>query len=188
MSSSYKLRSCVWEITLACCFSCEYCGSGGGRRRENELSAEECLDVTEQLAALGCHRVSLIGGEVFLRPDWEEIVGTLTASGIQTSIITNGFLFSEELISVLENLGVESVAVSLDGPEHIHDVCRQAGSYQRAANAIQALTKFLYEKSFSCFCHYHAARWECPISGGTVPFAGKLAHRCMAASGVFPHG
>ena len=23
----FKLRRCVWEITLACCFSCKYCGS-----------------------------------------------------------------------------------------------------------------------------------------------------------------
>ena len=29
----YKLRSCVWELTLACCFRCAYCGSNGGKAR-----------------------------------------------------------------------------------------------------------------------------------------------------------
>ena len=81
MSAMYRLRSCVWEITLACCFSCKYCGSKGGRARENELTTAECLDVAEQLAALGCRRVSLIGGEVVLRPAGEACVRELPGRG-----------------------------------------------------------------------------------------------------------
>lgn len=50
----YQLRSCVWEITLACCFSCKYCGSRAGKARENELTTEECLAIAEQLADMGC--------------------------------------------------------------------------------------------------------------------------------------
>lgn len=63
---SYPLRSCVWEITLACCFSCKYCGSKAGHARNNELSTDECMDIARQLADIGCRRVSLIGGEVFM--------------------------------------------------------------------------------------------------------------------------
>ena len=136
----YKLQSCVWEITLACCFSCRYCGSGAGRARKNELSTEECLDAAEQLAALGCRRVSLIGGEVFMRPDWQCIVKALTAGKVNVSIITNGFLFSEDLIAQLKEAKTESVAISLDGPPRIHDQYRQEGSFQRAVQAIDVLT------------------------------------------------
>ena len=67
----YNLKMCVWEITLACCFSCKYCGSSGGKARENELTTEECLSVADQLHELGCRRVSMIGGEVFMRKDWK---------------------------------------------------------------------------------------------------------------------
>ena len=88
----YNLRMCVWEITLACCFSCKYCGSAGGKARENELTTEECLSVADQLAELGCQRVSMIGGEVFMREDWPVIVESLTGLGISVCIITNGFL------------------------------------------------------------------------------------------------
>ena len=52
--SGFRLTSCVWELTLACCFGCRYCGSGGGRARADELSTAECLDAAEQLADLGC--------------------------------------------------------------------------------------------------------------------------------------
>lgn len=136
----FHLRSCVWEITLACCFSCRYCGSKGGKARENELTTQECLRVAEQLSDLGCQRVSLIGGEVFMRPDWPAIVRALTERQIRVSVITNGYLFTEHVIAQLKEAGIESVAVSLDGPEEIHDRFRQSGSYCRADSAIDVLS------------------------------------------------
>ena len=135
----YKLRSCVWEITLACCFSCRHCGSRAGHARPDELTTSECLDVVKQLSELGCRRVSLIGGEVFMRRDWAEIVRALTASGISTAIITNGFDFSEDMIDQLKEAGIESIAVSIDGNREIHDYLRQKGSYDRALMAIDTL-------------------------------------------------
>lgn len=137
----FKLKKCVWELTLACCFSCQYCGSKGGKAREQELSTRECIDVARQLAELGCERVSLIGGEVFMRPDWDIIAKELSSLGVRVSIITNGFLFSEELISRMKKCGIESVAVSLDSVEAVHDKYRQAGSYRRARQAIEILSR-----------------------------------------------
>ena len=137
----YKLARCVWEITLACCFSCRYCGSGGGKARSDELSTEECLRVADELAALGCRRVSLIGGEVFMRRDWKEIVERLTRSGIRVNLITNGFLMTERLLSDLREAGTESVSVSIDGPREVHDKYRQKGSFDRAMAALKALTQ-----------------------------------------------
>ena len=137
--TKYKLRSCVWEITLACCFSCKYCGSRAGRARENELTTEECLSVADQLAAMGCRRVSMIGGEVFMRPDWAKIVDRLTGYGIRVAIITNGFLFRPEHIEALKKLNIESVAVSIDGTEAVHDKYRQEGSFRRALGALEKL-------------------------------------------------
>lgn len=137
--NAFKLKSAVWEVTLSCCFSCKYCGSKGGIKRENELSTEECLDVIRQLSELGCRRVSLIGGEVFMRNDWKKIVSELTNAGIKTAIITNGFLFNEEILHDLKEVNVESVAVSIDSIEAVHDCYRQKGSYERAMNAIDSL-------------------------------------------------
>lgn len=135
----YKLDSCVWEITLACCFSCKYCGSKAGKARENELTTGECLDIASQLAALGCGRVSLIGGEVFMRNDWDMIVEALAEKGIKVAIITNGYMFTDKIIEKLKASRIESVAVSLDGPEAIHDKYRQPGSFKRANDAIDIL-------------------------------------------------
>ncbi|MBR6020743.1 MAG: radical SAM protein [Lachnospiraceae bacterium] len=137
----YHLRMCVWEITLACCFSCKYCGSRAGRAREGELTTEECFRVADELAELGCRRVSMIGGEVFMRRDWKEIVSRLTGHGVKVNIITNGFIFRESLINDLRETGVESISVSLDGPREVHDRYRQEGSFDRAINAIRSLSE-----------------------------------------------
>lgn len=138
-SFPYHLDSCVWEITLACCFSCKYCGSKAGSARDNELTTAECLDVCRQLRDLGCRRVNLIGGEVFMRRDWKNVAQTLTGYGIRVTIITNGFLFTPQLLNDLKDVDIESVAVSLDGIESVHDKYRQPGSYARAIKAIHAL-------------------------------------------------
>ena len=138
---AYQLRSCVWEITLACCFSCNYCGSRAGKARENELTTEECLKVAEQLADIGCHRVSLIGGEVFMITDWKVISKSLTDRNVKVSIITNGYTFSDDIVVDIKSCNIESIAISLDGPEAVHDKYRQVGSFQRALKAIDKLTE-----------------------------------------------
>ena len=97
--------------------------------------------MAKQLAELGCRRVSLIGGEVFMRKDWAEITRALTERGISTAIITNGFAFSPEMIRQLKDVNIESVAVSLDGTREIHDALRQQGSYDRALKAIDDLSR-----------------------------------------------
>ena len=140
-SFPFKLKSCVWEVTLACCFRCAYCGSCGGKARENELTLLECEGVAAQLAEMGCRRVSMIGGEVFMRKDWASIVEALTSRGVKCCIITNGFRMTPEIIETLKRVRIESVAVSVDGPEEVHDAFRQKGSFNRAFETITALTE-----------------------------------------------
>ena len=168
--SGFRLESCVWELTLACCFGCRYCGSAGGRARADELSTAECLDAAEQLADLGCRRVSLIGGEVFLRRDWAQIAGRLTGLGVRVDVITNGYLMSPEVLEQLKQAGVSSVAVSIDGPEDVHDAGRQAGSFKRAMEAV------------------HPAAGLHGAVGGAIPGAGGVRHCRVAAAGVLAYG
>ncbi len=137
---TYRLESCVWEITLNCCFSCRYCGSKGGHARENELTTEECLNLAKQLCELGCKRISMIGGEVFMRKDWHTIAAQITALGMGLNIITNGFVFSEDILSKLKEIDIESIAVSIDGTRDIHDRYRMPGSFDRAVNAVKQLS------------------------------------------------
>ncbi len=59
-------RFCVWELTLLCNMRCLHCGSHAGTPREDELGLDDCFRVADQLADMGCQKVTLSGGE----PAW----------------------------------------------------------------------------------------------------------------------
>ncbi len=97
------------------------------------------MSVADQLSELGCETVSLIGGEVFMRKDWDIIAEKLAGKGIRVAIISNGFLFSDEIIEKLKKIHIDSVAISVDGPETVHDKYRQKGSFKQCISAIETL-------------------------------------------------
>ena len=137
--NKYKLKNCVLEMTTACCYSCQHCGSRAGKARKGELSTEEWLDVADQLAEMGCRKVALIGGEIFLHPGWDILAERLNNHFIRVSIITNGYLINSPMVDRMKACGIDSVAISLEGPETIHDKYRQKGSFVAADRTIDML-------------------------------------------------
>ena len=134
----YSPKYCVWELTLTCNMRCLHCGSIAGRGRDDELSFDECLSVADQLARLGCKRVTLGGGEPTLHPRWDQIACRLTSQGVATNIISNGWTWSLGHIERAKRACVMNVAFSLDGFEEAHDKIRRKGSFQRVVEASQA--------------------------------------------------
>lgn len=99
----------------------------------------------------GLLHLTVTGGEPFLRNDLVELIlASVKSSGVpRISINTNGFL-TEKIVSDMETLlndlpGTElSLAVSLDGPEPVHDALRGVpGSYGKARETVFAVAPFL---------------------------------------------
>ncbi|MET0878983.1 MAG: radical SAM protein [Tardiphaga sp.] len=127
----------VWEITLACNLKCGHCGSRAGRRRANELSTAECLDVVRQLAAAGTREITLIGGEAYLRKDWLEIAAEIARHGIHCGLQTGARGLTKERIEAAHAAGVRAIGISVDGLRDTHDDIRGvAGSHDQAIAAI----------------------------------------------------
>ncbi len=139
--SSLKLQHCVWELTLACNLSCIHCGSGAGKKRNDELNTFEAFDVISQLSKLKCALVTLTGGEPLLRKDWFEIASSIKKSGMMVNMVTNGSNVDEKTAKKIKEAGLVNIAVSIDGPEKIHDTIRGAGTYDRAMRGIAYLKK-----------------------------------------------
>ena len=128
----------VWEITLACDLKCLHCGSRAGRRRPNELSTAECLDVVEHLARLGTREVSLIGGEAYLRSDWTQIVRAIRSHGMYCAIQTGGRNLTPKRMAAAVEAGLQGIGVSLDGMEALHDRVRGVpGSFSHALDTLR---------------------------------------------------
>src|SRR5690606_21990152 len=105
----------------------------------DELSTEECVELCDQLVAMGVKEVSLIGGEAYLHPGWLQVIERLSSAGVQVAIVTGGRGFTEERALAAKRAGLSGVSVSLDGLEHTHNELRGTrDSFQRARNVAWA--------------------------------------------------
>jgi radical SAM protein with 4Fe4S-binding SPASM domain len=136
----YRPLYAVWEITLLCDLACRHCGSRSARARPDELTTAECLDIVDQLADLGCMEVVLIGGEVYLRPDWLDVLRRIRDRGMTALLTTGGRAFTPERARAAKEAGLVSASVSLDGDEATHDRLRALpGAYRAALDSMKNL-------------------------------------------------
>lgn len=127
---------CVWEITLACDLGCRHCGSRAGKARDAELTMEQCLDVVQQLADIGVREVTLIGGEAYLREDWDVIARAITDAGMSCGMTTGARNLTADRVARAQDAGMRAISVSLDGLEQTHDSLRgPKGSWRAAVEA-----------------------------------------------------
>ncbi|MBN1261971.1 MAG: radical SAM protein [Anaerolineae bacterium] len=136
-----RLACCVWELTLRCNLHCSHCGAAAGQPRPDELATAEALRVADELAALPAGEVTLMGGELLLRPDWFEIAARLREGGVALVVFTNATLITPERIAQLRSLAPRTVGTSLDGGcAEVHDAIRGVpGAFTRTLQAIDAL-------------------------------------------------
>ncbi len=91
----------------------------------------------QQLAELGCGRVTFLGGEPFSRPDWTRLAREVRTQNMALEIITSGMNVSDRVVARLLELEVDSMTVSVDGTREAHDELRGVkGGFERALDAI----------------------------------------------------
>lgn len=138
----YSLSSTNWELTLKCTLNCIHCGSRAGKARPNELSLNECFSVADQLIALGCENLTMIGGEVFLFKGWEKLARYLKDNGVIVNIVINGYLLGDIEIEKIKEAGLFNVGISLDGMEANHNHIRgRVDAFHRLQNSLELLRK-----------------------------------------------
>lgn len=136
----YYPRQAVWETTLKCNMNCMHCGSRAGKARENELTIEECLNIAQQLIDMGLEQITLIGGEIFLKEDWDKISRKFVDNGVKVNIITNGFNLNDEQFRQIKDSGICQVYFSVDGLEKTHNTIRRnPASFEHVLKAMKRL-------------------------------------------------
>lgn len=141
-SKQFQLRQCVYEATLGCNLRCRHCGSRAGKPRNDELSTAEAADLFGQLAALGCKKITISGGEPMLRRDWAKLIESAAKTGMRVGMITNALSFDEEAARCAQANGLRAVGFSLDGTREVHDRIRgKVGHYERILRAMGVAAK-----------------------------------------------
>jgi len=86
-----------------------------------ELTSPEVHRIIDDLAKFGVKNLTLTGGEVFLRHDALEIIEHVKQTPMKLCVNTNGWYLRPQIADRLVELGVDSMSVSIDGPDATHD-------------------------------------------------------------------
>src|SRR5262245_46934808 len=135
-----------WCLTYWCQYRCKTCNIWQ-RRPADELTTDEVIAFVRQNPHVGW--VDLTGGEIFLRPDIDEILETIVTGWQRLALLhfpTNGFLTDRIVASVRRIAGrgpaKTIVTVSLDGDERTNDDVRGIqGGFRRQIETFNALRR-----------------------------------------------
>ncbi|MFH2027983.1 MAG: radical SAM protein [Nanoarchaeota archaeon] len=137
------------RITNACNHRCAVCGQYGKHGYMNKEGSEHLLNTlsleTYKKLVDDVARYKPIfyvtGGEPFLYPNFIELMNYIKEKGCILSVVTNGVLLEKYAEEMVKNKW-DMVLVSFDGPEEIHDKCRNLkGAYRTAVNGLNKINE-----------------------------------------------
>ena len=140
--------------TMACNFDCPYCFE---KHRTGRMSPKVQDDIAalagRMLDASGAKRMSVnwFGGEPLLAPDIIESLSERLMAAAEdrradysTSIITNGYLLTQDIVDMLARFHVKYMQITLDGIGAAHDATRHltggGGTFERIMENLGSLS------------------------------------------------
>lgn len=123
-----------FNITFKCNQHCTYCGIY--KESRPEMTTSQICNMIDEFAMLGTSRLSITGGEPLLREDFTDVVKYARKKGLFVSLATNGSLIDKHIEGLKY---VNSVNMTLDGPEQLHDQQRGKGNFKTVLNAVKLL-------------------------------------------------
>jgi radical SAM protein with 4Fe4S-binding SPASM domain len=119
-----------------------HCGSRAGRARANELTLDKCFSVADELVAMGCKELTMIGGEVFLFKGWERLSAHLADKEVVVNIVSNGYKLGDKEVDQIKRGKLTNVGVSIDGMASIHNKIRgRPDAFERVSQALALLSR-----------------------------------------------
>jgi radical SAM protein with 4Fe4S-binding SPASM domain len=148
----------IFKLTDRCNLRCIQCGQWGergvylaeaGNPCRTELSEQDWIEFTEKNHTRIFH-IYFWGGEPFLREDLLRIVQFASKKGITSEITTNGTYLYDYADKILDS-GVDSLYISLDGPEEIHNKIRKGSGnvFKKIVSGIERIIYLKREKHLS---------------------------------------
>jgi radical SAM protein with 4Fe4S-binding SPASM domain len=129
-------------VTSKCNLKCSFCSAvASDKKIDDELSIIEIENIFKELDDLEVMRVSIEGGEPFLRKDILDIMEIADQHDFEYYINTNGTLIDKKLAKKISQTNVSKLCISIDGPnKHIHDKSRGVkDSFLKTTKAISYL-------------------------------------------------
>lgn len=133
-------RALHLHVTQHCNLACETCFVAEFlRRAPDRMSLADIERLFEVAVSAGFSRVTLTGGEPFLRRDLLEILRSARRRFSLVAVTTNGTALTERTARPLAGL-VDRINVSIDGATaEVHDRIRGPGAFERTLRGLRTL-------------------------------------------------
>ena len=137
----------VIETTFRCNLRCIHCyvneAAGDASEIARELDTPRLLKLVDEIADQGCLFLLLTGGEVFLRPDFEEVYLRAIRRGLLVTIFSNGTLITDRIADLLAEHPPLLVEVSVYGHTKAtyEAVTQIPGSFEKCRAGIARLVE-----------------------------------------------
>ncbi|MBR9704474.1 radical SAM protein [Candidatus Pacearchaeota archaeon] len=113
-----KIKTTTISLTNQCNFNCIHCSVNAGEKIKKELNFSEVKNILNQLKKLKVKEIELTGGEPLLRKDLLLIIKYSKKLEFKVKILTNGSLLSKDKINQFRKIGLDKIAISLDGYDY----------------------------------------------------------------------
>lgn len=125
--------------TRRCNLACLHCYSSSAPYLRDRVNIDALKRFLEISYKHGFNNIAVSGGEPFLYNELEELLKFSKSVGYQNTMATNGMLLqSDRNQKILEY--VDLIAVSVDGPEELHDYIRgQKGAFEKMMEGVKVL-------------------------------------------------
>ncbi len=135
-----------FDITNKCNFRCLHCYNKSGENFvcNNELTDNEIIRFIKDVKELKPFNICFCGGEPLLKLNLLLKASKILKNTVPNiSIVTNGYLLTDEILLKLVDSGINRIQISLDGnSKEVHELLRQKeGAFSKAISAIEICLK-----------------------------------------------
>jgi MoaA/NifB/PqqE/SkfB family radical SAM enzyme len=130
------------EITTRCNLACRMCATSFSDRKRADLSFETFKKLEPLFPFLLSAYLYGIG-EPLLHPDLQNMIDVLICAGVNTGIITNGILITEQRARTWVQDGLYKISISIDGAtQETYETIRRGSSFKTLCNNIAIINKY----------------------------------------------
>lgn len=137
----------TFELTGRCNLKCNMCLIRVNQQRMDELnlkepSADEWINMAQQVRNAGTIGLLLTGGEIMLRPDFVEIYEAIAKMGFLLTIYTNATMVTDKIMETLRKLPPHKIGVTMYGASNktYKKVCGCVDGFDRFVEGVNKLS------------------------------------------------
>lgn len=131
-----------FELTAKCNLNCVHCYAKPGRKHQ-DFSLQDFKNIFDILIDRGLLDAYFTGGEIFTRPDFEEMYVYAKKKGVLLSLLSNITLLNDRHIELFKEYPVEIISTTMYGytEESYEKVTGVKGSYKMFMKSLDLLQK-----------------------------------------------